>query len=227
LARQGYPAWTVVLADKQRSGRGRYARQWFSPVGLGLYFSLILKPDIPVKYLNLVNLRTALIIGKQLKDNLSGFANLKIRLKWPNDVLINGKKISGILVESEISNRQLNYLVIGAGINLNHKTEDFPEEIRTIATSYRIETDVFTEPKSFLNGLLVELRQRLDCDLQNEFGNVIGEYEEIMANLNQSVQVRLSDQTISGKIKGLDPLGHLILEQESGIRVITSGELWI
>ena len=173
LARNGSSDWTVIYADKQKKGRGRYDREWYSPPGLGLYFSVILRPSIDLKLINLVNLRTAWIIAQMISREMSGQTNIQIQLKWPNDVLVNERKICGILVESEIYNRQINYLVVGIGINLNHTLQEFPPEIRSLATSLRLESNQVYNPKVFLQEMVCTLNDKLNFDFKKVIYNKI------------------------------------------------------
>ena len=227
LARNGSSDWTVIFADEQKKGRGRYAREWYSPPGLGLYFSIILRPAIDLKLINLINLRTAWIIAQMINRELSGQANIEIRLKWPNDVLVNEKKISGILVESEIFNRQLNYLVVGIGINLNHTPQEFPPEIRSLATSLRLESNHIYDPLVLLKDIVCALNNKLYIDFKNKFRKVVEDYQKLMAYLDQPAEIRLNSELIKGKIKGLDASGQLIMQQGEDIRLINSGDLWV
>jgi BirA family biotin operon repressor/biotin-[acetyl-CoA-carboxylase] ligase len=162
-----------------------------------------------------------------LSQKLADRGIFQIQLKWPNDVLINGKKICGILVESEILSRKLNYMVIGIGINLNHTLEDFPAEIRSLATSYKIESNHSCDQKKFLSEILCALNDKIHFDLNSEFRAVIQDYQKMMAYFNRRAEIRLSRQTVNGIIRGLDPSGHLIMEQDNQTRLITSGDLWI
>jgi BirA family biotin operon repressor/biotin-[acetyl-CoA-carboxylase] ligase len=227
MARSGSSDWTVIYADEQKKGRGRYAREWYSPPGLGLYFSVILRPAIDLKLINLVNLRTAWIISQMISRELSGQTNIQIQLKWPNDVLVNERKICGILVESEIYNRQLNYLVVGIGINLNHTLQEFPPEIRSLATSLRLESNHVYNPKVFLENMVCTLNDKLNFDFKNKLTEVVEDYQKMMAYLDQPAEIRLSSELIKGKIKGLDASGQLILQQGEDLRLISSGDLWV
>ena len=162
-----------------------------------------------------------------LNQKLADQGAFKIQLKWPNDVLIGGKKICGILVESEILSRKLNYMVIGIGINLNHTLEDFPAEIRSRATSYKIESKHPCDQKKILVELLCALNEKIQYDLNNEFRGAVEDYQKMMAHFNHRAQVRLNGQAVNGIIRGLDTSGHLIMEQGNQKRLITSGDLWL
>ncbi|MCK5453155.1 MAG: biotin--[acetyl-CoA-carboxylase] ligase, partial [Calditrichia bacterium] len=143
LVVEDVPEWTVIYADLQTKGRGRFNRQWHSPAGLGLYFSIILRPNMDLKLLNMINMRAALVIREILQTKLtqtSARNDRPVMVKWPNDVLVEGKKICGILLESEVVSQTVNSLILGIGINVNHQRQDFPAELRERATSLSLLT---------------------------------------------------------------------------------------
>lgn len=131
----GAPEGAVVVADKQTRGRGRRARLWDSPAGVGLYASFILRPDWPAADAAQLAILGGLAAFHALE--LAGVQNL--RIKWPNDILAGGRKICGVLVEPRVGAERIEFAVVGIGINVGHTREDFPPELRPFATSCRIE----------------------------------------------------------------------------------------
>ena len=131
LADFGVPEGTVVLAEEQTSGKGRYRRHWFSSPGKGLYLSVILRPKQPE--ISLLTLSAGLAVAEALRDVLG----VKVCLKWPNDLLWEGKKLGGILSESSYFGQKLNYVVVGIGLNISHSEEDFPPGLRDSAISLK------------------------------------------------------------------------------------------
>jgi BirA family biotin operon repressor/biotin-[acetyl-CoA-carboxylase] ligase len=133
LARYGAAEGTVVLAEEQNAGRGRHGRKWFSPKG-GLYLSVILRPPLKVKEAVGIVVAAGLAIAKTLTENYG----LTVETKWPNDVLLDGKKVCGILTEVNSVGEKVNYVVVGIGINANSLvSKEFPEELKPIATSLK------------------------------------------------------------------------------------------
>ncbi|MBW7460450.1 biotin--[acetyl-CoA-carboxylase] ligase, partial [Paenibacillus sepulcri] len=134
LAEEGAPEGTLVIAEQQTSGRGRMGRNWVSPSGKGVWMSMVLRPGIPLQFAPQLTLLAAVALCRALKS----IAPLDIGIKWPNDLLIGGKKISGILLESTAEDERLRYVVAGIGISVNLEEADYPQELLEIATSLRI-----------------------------------------------------------------------------------------
>jgi len=132
----GVPDGHCVLADRQSAGRGRLSRRWESPGGLGLYVSILLRPPVPVAQAPLLTV----VAGVAVCDALSETAAVSPGLKWPNDVLLDGRKVAGILSELAASGSAIRHVVVGIGINVNHRSEDFPEELRPLAGSLFLAT---------------------------------------------------------------------------------------
>jgi BirA family biotin operon repressor/biotin-[acetyl-CoA-carboxylase] ligase len=226
LAREDPPEWTVISAAQQTAGKGRFQRQWQSPPGLGLYFSIILKPALNMKKLNLINLATALCLRQFLENLLPSNHRHAIKLKWPNDVLINRKKISGILLESGIKEDTLNHLVVGIGLNANQTLTDFSNELRSKATSLKIETNQIFNLKELLTNFLQVYHYSLNQEIYSDFKNTVTKYEEHLLFKNQQVEIGLKDKTIRGRLRGLDEFGYLKLASGNQELRLNSGDLW-
>jgi BirA family biotin operon repressor/biotin-[acetyl-CoA-carboxylase] ligase len=137
LALEGTPEGTVVVADAQTEGRGRLDRTWESPPSKNLYLSVVLRPDIPAVSASLVPLMTGVAVADVVSQHCPG----RVRLKWPNDVLVGGKKICGMLTEMRTRGDRVEFLIVGIGLNVNMRKLDFPPGLRDTATSLQIETD--------------------------------------------------------------------------------------
>lgn len=230
MAQVGAPEWTVIVADEQTQGKGRYERRWLSPKGLGMYFSIVLKPAIDLQLLNLINLRSVLVVREFLQNKINSTGNhqrSEFLVKWPNDVLANGKKICGILLESEIVDQKIQFLVVGIGININHQNRDFPEVLRDTAISMRMLTDQSWEIEQLMQELLPLYQMRYRMDQETDHQNVVSEYEEYMAFKGESIEIDLQTKKLKGRIKGIDPFGFLLLQQGNKVQRVTSGDLWI
>ncbi len=135
MAARGIPEGTVVVAEQQTRGKGRLGRQWHSPPGKGIYLSIVLRPRIKVEFLTHFSIISALAVA----ETVEGLSPLTPDIKWPNDVLLQNKKVAGVLVELGSENDSVSYLIVGIGINLFQKEDDFPDELRDKATSILIE----------------------------------------------------------------------------------------
>ena len=136
LAEQGAPAGTTVLAEQQSHGRGRLGRHWYSPLGVGIWCSLILRPKIPPSASLLITMLGAVSVAEVIEEQVA----LRARLKWPNDVLIDGKKVCGVLSETRVQGDRLRFVVLGIGINVNQGVAHFPGALRETASSLRLLT---------------------------------------------------------------------------------------
>ncbi len=221
--RQHYLDGTVILAEYQTSGRGRKNRNWYSSKYKGLYFSIVLYPQIEIKYLPLFSLLFNYSVFKVLKNLVKG--NLKI--KWPNDIYLNSKKIAGFLIESSIENNQITKIIVGIGINVNQTLEDFPSEIENLATSLLIE-----ESKKFKrNSIFFKVISMIEKDYRKFLKEKYLNIEDIKNNLlwkGENIVIIENNQIItSGKLIGLNEDGGLKIENDKGIEYIYVGDLSI
>ncbi|HXG93441.1 MAG TPA: biotin--[acetyl-CoA-carboxylase] ligase [Blastocatellia bacterium] len=220
LAAGGADEGVTALAYEQTAGRGRHGRQWSSPAGEGLYFSVILRPEIDPARAPVITLAAAVAVAETLAIDFK----IKPDIKWPNDVLVRGKKICGILVESAIEQGRIQYLVMGIGVNLAQR--EFVEEIRDTATSLVIESGQLVTPDNFLAPLLDRLERwyRIAIARPRE---IIAQWESLSSYARDcAVRIESADGIIEGVTRGLTPTGSLIIELESGERrEVVSGEI--
>ncbi|HBV89231.1 MAG TPA: biotin--[acetyl-CoA-carboxylase] ligase [Desulfosporosinus sp.] len=224
LAAKGYPEGTVVVADMQTSGRGRRGRNWYSPSNQGIYMSVILRPVLPLKEISRISLVTAVAAAETFQEEL----NLPARIKWPNDILINNKKIAGILAEVVTDMDGIEYIVVGIGLNINNRLHDFPSDLRTLATSAQVEDEHLVSRVKVLQGLLARLENHYFDLLAGKFANTL----EKGRNLSVVIGKELSLDTINGVLVGqavdIDDNGFLLLRDKSGnVHTIISGEITI
>lgn len=220
LAATGASEGLAIVARKQTAGKGRLGRVWSSPFDEGLYFSVILRPQATPAQASLITLAAAVAVAETFKLDFASDADIK----WPNDILLNGRKICGILVESSVENSQLLYAVLGIGVNLRQKV--FPDELHAIATSLFIETQQTVTPEEFLQPLLVRLN--------HWYGLVIAQPAAIIERWQQlssfakdcPVRILSSEVEIFGVTRGLTASGALLIELDDGeMREIVSGEI--
>lgn len=221
LAEEGAPEGTVVIAESQRKGRGRLGRPWHSSRNKGLWFSLILRPKLIPSKVSLITLTAALAVVRVV----SAYIKKAPKIKWPNDVHFEGKKLCGILSEMSSSPGQIRHVIIGVGINLNQEEGDFPEELRSGATSVRLESEKVVSRVPFLSVLLAEW-EKLYLELADRSDEIVREIKSVCDTLNQLIQVKQGEQTISGTAIDFDLDGALLLRRPDGnIEKILSGDL--
>lgn len=229
LAREGAGEWTVITAEKQTAGRGRYHRKWESTKNLGLWFSVILFPKAEMKEFNKINLTTSLLLAEFL-DNVirqsSGNKLLEARVKWPNDILVNGRKICGILLESATTQKYGRFLIVGIGLNVNQLAEDFSSEVRQSATSLRMLTGIYWEVPKLLEKFLKFYYIQLNQNIEDEFSDVVTDYQKKMLCLNEPIVLNTDSGKIEGVNLGITAEGFLRLKTIDGERIIRNGEIW-
>lgn len=209
-----------IIAREQTAGRGRQGRLWSSPPGEGLYLSLILRPPIKAADSAIVTLAAAVGVAETLRLDFE----VRADIKWPNDVIVSGRKICGILVESAIQNDQLQYAVMGIGVNIAQAS--FPDDIGGRATSLLLETGRRIEPEAFARPMLDRL-ERWYSTVINHTDRVIQRWEQLSSYARGCrVAVKSPEGTIEGTTRGLTSRGALILEMDNGeTREIVSGEV--
>ena len=206
LADKGTAEGTVVIAGTQTAGKGRIGRSWLSPEG-SLAMSIILKP--PLKNLPQLVMIASLAVVRAIKQ----VAGLEAHIKWPNDVMIKGKKVCGILIENEVRGGSINFAIIGIGVNVNFNTLDFPE-ITDIATSLSHEAG--TEISHIvLAGTLLEELERLYLEAQAG-APVHKEWQENMETLGKQIKVNIGKTVEKGKAETVAENGNLLLRRADG-----------
>jgi len=221
--RENYEDGTVIFAESQTAGKGRKNRKWISHKGLGLYFTIVLKPDIEVNYLSHFSLLFNYSVFKLLKNYVNG----EIKIKWPNDIYLNGKKIAGFLIESSIENNSISKLIVGVGINVNQSIKDFEEDIKEVAASLKIEDGkTFSRKKIFLDILKQIEKDYLKFIKEKHLD--IKKIEENLLWLNQDVMILEDGKPIlSGKLISLNEDGSLMLKTDEGLKFVYVGDLSI
>ena len=216
LAQKGAAAGTVVVAESQGKGRGRLERSYFSPAGKGIWFSVILRPHILPQEAPKCTLLAAVAVAMAMKR-----FGLKSEIKWPNDILHEGKKLTGILTEMSAEIDRINYIVIGTGINVNIEEEEFPEELRDKATSLSIMKGERLPRVAFFQAVLV-----LEED---GFAPIIARWREYAVTLGQEVHVigAIGKDSFDGRAIDIDEEGALLVETEGGVRRVLAGDVSI
>lgn len=221
-ALQGDIEGTLVIAEQQSKGRGRKSRVWDSPFNKGLWFSLILRPDLPAPRAGLV----PYLAGVSIVEAIENFTGLKPVVKWPNDLLLNSKKFCGILSEVEFENGKIKFIILGIGINVNHKMNEFPEGYREQATSLRIESDLRIDRVEFLTETLFRLEKNFNDMKDNGFKNIIKKWKKKCPQLGKEVVIFQDDHHYRGIFEELDEEGCLLLRTPDGqLKKIVAGDI--
>jgi BirA family biotin operon repressor/biotin-[acetyl-CoA-carboxylase] ligase len=222
LAATGAPEGTLVLAEKQTSGRGRAGRDWFSESRDGIYFSIILRPELAPAKVQGVTLMTAVAAY----EALMGLYDLPLSIKWPNDILINGKKTAGILTTMETKGVKVSHIVVGIGINVNTDISSLPGEIRDIATSLSHESGIRNHRSKVLRAFLESFEGKYMLFTGGKFQEIVDAWIHYSGLSGKCVEITLADKIIEGNVTGIDNNGYLLIESRTGHRhKIISGEI--
>lgn len=224
LAQKGANEGEVVIAEAQSKGRGRLERSWQSPPGLNLYLSIILRPAIAIFQAPQITLMT----GVAVAELLSAYCPGKIVVKWPNDILINGRKICGILTEMKSSPLGVDFIVLGIGINVNMTPKDFAPELRDIATSLCIETGSATDRLAVAGKLFQLLEKWYRTFLREGFKGIRDPFLAYSDLEGKPIQVVFRDDVQIGVAAGIDEDGSILLKTKDGeIRRVMAGDVSI
>ena len=224
LAADGYPEGTVVVAETQTAGRGRRGRTWHSPPHYGIYLSVILRPKLPVREVP----RVSMVIGVAVAETLEVEFNLPARIKWPNDILINNRKVAGILSEVVTSSEGVDCIVTGIGLNINNPLQDFPGDLRTDPTSVRAENEIPVSRVRVLQNLLMRLENRYFQLLGGDFSGILNKGKSLSMVLGQEVKYDMPGGLDVGQAVDIDDNGFLLVKDKSGkIHTVTSGEVYL
>lgn len=220
LGEDGAKNGTVIVTECQTDGRGRRGKNWFSPKG-NCYFSILLRPDLLAKNASMITLVAALAVAETIKK----IGNIDVDIKWPNDIVANGKKICGILTESSTDMEYINYVVIGIGINVNQT--EFSDEIIDRASSVCLEAKKEINRAELVACFLESFESYYEKFLDtNDLSKLEKEYNSLLINRNREVRVIEGNQERILKAIGIDQYGKLIVEDEYGKKEsILSGEV--
>jgi BirA family biotin operon repressor/biotin-[acetyl-CoA-carboxylase] ligase len=213
LADAGAAEGTVVIADSQSVGKGRLGRNWHSPSGVNLYLSVILRPTISPRFATQMTFLSAVAVARAM-EAIGRFAP---QLKWPNDVLLGGSKVAGLLNELNAETEQIHYLVLGIGVNLNMTADQFPADLRCPATSLLLDAGETVSRLKFTQALLQSLDQLYTSYLSEGFAPLKEEWERRCNVMNQWVEVDYQSHQQVGQVSGVDDTGALLLSLAGGV----------
>lgn len=217
----GAPDRSLYVADQQTAGKGRRGRNWISPKGQDVFFSFLLKPDLPPECASMLTLIAALAGVKALEKHCEE----EYQIKWPNDLVIHGKKICGILTEMSADMDDIHYIVPGIGFNLNRS--DFDESISSMASSVYIETGKKVDRARFVADFAEEFMKRYEIFLkEQDLSSFMEEYNKHLINIGREVKLIRREGEVIRKAIGINQLGELLVQDENGeVENIFSGEV--
>lgn len=222
LALEGAEHGTVVIADEQTQSRGRANRTWYSPQGKGIWMSMILRPRILPYLAPQLTLLTATVLAQVLKQ-VTGLAPL---IKWPNDILLNKKKVAGILTEMQAEQDEIKYVIIGIGMNVNQTKADFADEIQSRATSLQLETKKAWQITPLVQAILAQFEQTFDQYISDGFSPIKKVWETYGFKINEKLQITSGSKTFEGIFIGIAEDGALLTKTaEDTIERIYSAEI--
>jgi BirA family biotin operon repressor/biotin-[acetyl-CoA-carboxylase] ligase len=222
LARDKVKEGVVVFAESQTKGRGRLGRKWISPSHKGLWFSILLRPDLRPQEATQLTVASATALRRAVQRH----TGLKAKIKWPNDILLDRKKVAGILTELSAELDRVKHIILGIGVDVNLSAAEFPAELRKLATSLKIETGKQISRAD----LAVEILRELDTDYARvcagEFQSIADEWGEHCGTIGQPVTIQVGERKIHGRAESLDDDGALLLRTEHGrLERVTGGDV--
>ncbi|SEH80932.1 BirA family transcriptional regulator, biotin operon repressor / biotin-[acetyl-CoA-carboxylase] ligase [Halobacillus karajensis] len=212
LAKQGKPHGTVVIADEQVKGKGRMARNWDSPKGKGIWMSILLRPNLPPLQAPQLTLLAATVLAKLIAEN----SDLNPQIKWPNDLLINHKKVSGILTEMQAEQDTIQYIVLGMGMNVNQGEDEIPEKIRYKASSLKVEGGHDWNIQATIQHILRLFERAYDVFESQGFETIKKEWEHFGYKIGEEVTISTMKETWKATLIGIEPDGALRARRRNG-----------
>ena len=225
LARADAPEGTLVLAERQTAGRGRLGRSWVSPARVNLYASFVLRPALAPADAPQLALAAAVAVARALVG--LPLERTRVAIKWPNDCLLDGKKVAGILTEMDAEVDRIRSVVLGIGINLNAPARAFPPELQPTATSVLLATGERVDRPRFTAELCGALEAVYDRVVREGFAAIAPEWESFSCLTGRDVTVDYSGRRTSGIVRGIDGTGRLVLDGAGGEERIVAGDVSI
>jgi BirA family biotin operon repressor/biotin-[acetyl-CoA-carboxylase] ligase len=207
LAEQGAPEGSVVLADSQTAGRGRMGRRWSSPCGVNVYTSIILRPALALSEATQLTFLAAVAVARALEKSCA----VRVQVKWPNDILLNGKKIAGLLNELSAETEGIHHVVLGIGVNLNMERAQFPVDLRYPATSILLESGRRVDRNHFVRTLFQETDSLYTLLQERGFTPVRLAWESLFDLVGAEVEVDTGATPVRGSVQGIAADGALLL----------------
>ncbi|MFM1769096.1 MAG: biotin operon repressor and biotin--acetyl-CoA carboxylase ligase [Verrucomicrobiota bacterium] len=224
LARDGVREGVVVFAEAQSRGRGRQGRKWVSPARKGLWFSVLLRPALSPQAATQLTVAAATALCRAIR----GQTELEPQVKWPNDILVGGRKVAGVLTELNAEPDRVKHLTLGIGLDVNLAAADFPPEVRELATSLKLEAGRAISRVELAAALLRELDADYGRIRRGQFTALADEWEAQCVTLGRRVRLRVGTRDVVGRAEALDEDGALLLRTEHGrLERVMGGDVFI
>lgn len=212
LARDGVKEGVVVFAESQTKGRGRLGRKWISPSKKGLWFSILLRPELRPPEMTRLTISSATALRRAIQSQ----TGLRAEIKWPNDILIRGKKVAGILTELSAELDRVKYVILGIGVDVNLSHSEFPAELRKLATSLKAELGKPVSRAGLAIAILKELDRDYSAVMNGGFQALADEWEEHCGTIGHRVKIRIGQRQVSGRAESLGEDGALQVRTDHG-----------
>jgi BirA family biotin operon repressor/biotin-[acetyl-CoA-carboxylase] ligase len=222
LAENGAAEGEIIIAERQTHGRGRLGRSWFSPPYVNLHLSIVLRPKLPPMDAPQITLMAAVALA----DTIASFVSHPTAIKWPNDILIQGKKLAGILTESSLRSDRIDFVILGIGVNLNFPRARMPDGIRDRATSVMEFSGEPVNREAFLRRLIHDLERCYGILEETGFDAIASRWNTRFALRGKKVRVEMMNEVFSGTARGIDRDGALLVGDDLGqIRRVIAGDV--
>ena len=212
LARDGVKEGVVVFAEAQTKGRGRLGRQWMSPARKGLWFSILLRPELRPQETTQLTVAAATALWRAIRAE----TGITAEIKWPNDILIRGKKVVGILTELSAEVDRVKHVTLGVGVDVNLSASEFPSDLRKIATSLRVESGKPISRPELATAILRELDRDYARICAGQFAALADEWEQHCTTIGKNVAIQIGERKMRGRAEALDDDGALLIRTEHG-----------
>jgi BirA family biotin operon repressor/biotin-[acetyl-CoA-carboxylase] ligase len=220
---EGLSEGAVAVSEEQTGGKGRLARGWFSPAQKGIWFSVMLKPKFLPQEAPKCTLLAAVAIVKAIENA----AGVKCGIKWPNDILYDGKKLVGILTEMSATMEGINYIVIGMGINVNLTADEYPDDLKNIGISLKMITGKDIDRRKLFAEILLQLEILYEAALEKGFASILQEWRKCSITLGQEVNVIGVNETFFGRAADIDEDGALMVDTGESLVKVLAGDVSI
>ena len=225
LIASGAPEGTLVIADRQTAGRGRFGRHWHSPAGKNIYISTILSPEPSVGAPPLVTLAAGLAVAETIRRT----TQIRPTIKWPNDLLISNHKVAGILAELVIGSEGDPFVVLGIGLNVNLEQADIPEDLKDRCGSLRLATGKTYDRKNILSVMLEKLEEKFFLLKSGRSDSILQDYRDHCGMIGSKISIDSGHRIVTALAVDIDDQGRLVLEESDGSRrfSVAAGEVTI
>jgi BirA family transcriptional regulator, biotin operon repressor / biotin---[acetyl-CoA-carboxylase] ligase len=212
---------TVVFSETQTAGRGRLGRSWYSAPQQNLTFTIILRPSLPPDSVNLLPLFTGVVIAEAIEEH----CGVAIECKWPNDLLIGGKKVAGILCEGSFKQDMVEYVTVGIGLNVNQET--FPAPLQETATSLRLSLGHPVERTGLFRAIIASFEREYDLLAVRGYDSIVPRWLGRSSVVGRQIEVSQEGTMITGVVRGISAEGSLLLETPDGLKGLLAGDVTV